>query len=211
MRTPTPFILLLVLLVSGCSTTDDDGNFSESQKEAAVTGSTRANEVTTSNSYLYARRSYAPEPVKIEPALNRIAFRSYRVPVLAREDRFQKANVMKGLISDLGLVVDGKLELSEVAEAFVRFTDRYEQALEGTVGYYEGGILSASESRTVTNSSAYESAVKQWMAVSGGGYDQASFERWARSLLQGYRLDLPISDPVTADENFRQEVENYLW
>ena len=211
MRTPTPFILLLVLLVSGCSTTDDGGNFSESRKEAAVTGSTPANSVPASNSYPYPRRSVAPEPVKIEPALNRIAFRSYRVPVLAREDRIQKANVMKSLISDLGLVVDGKFALSEVTDAFERFVDRYEMALEQTVGYYERGAASASESRTYSNSSAYESAVKLWMAVSGGDYDKASFERWARSLLEGYRLDLQISDPATADENFRQEVENYLW
>ena len=125
MRTPTPFILLLVLLVSGCSTTDDGGNSPKSRKEASLTGSADASVVPSSNSYPYARRSYAPEPVKIEPALNRIAFRSYRVPVLAREDRIQKADVMKGLITDLGLVVDGKLELSEVTQAFEQFADRY--------------------------------------------------------------------------------------
>ena len=210
MRTPTPFIMLLVLLVSGCSTTDDGGNSPKSRKEASLTGSADASVVPSSNSYPYARRSYAPEPVKIEPALNRIAFRSYRVPVLAREDRIQKANVMKGLITDLGLVVDGKLELSEVAQAFEQFADRYEQALEQTVGYYESAA-SVSGGRTVTNSGAYESAVKLWMAVSGGRYDRASFERWARSLLEGYGLDLQISEPATAGENLRQEVENYLW
>lgn len=213
MLTPIPFILLLVLLVSGCSTTDNDGNFSESQKEAAVTGSTRANDVTTSNRFFhsYPLQSVAPLPARIQPAFNRMADRTYRIPVQTGQGKIEKANVMNSLVSDLGLVVDGKLELSEVAEAFVRFADRYEQALEGTVGYYERGTASASEGRKLTNSSAYESAVKLWMAVSGGGYDQASFERWARSLLQGYRLDLQISDPVTADENFRQEVENYLW
>ena len=209
MRTPTPFILLLVLLVSGCSTTDDGGNSPKSRKEASLTDSTPANGVPASNSY--PRRSVASEPVKIEPALNRIAFRSYRVPVLAREDRIQKTNVMNSLISDLGLVVDGKLALSEVTDAFERFADRYEMALEQTVGYYERGAASASESRTDTNSSAYESAVKLWMAVSGGGYDRAGFERWAVSILEGYRLDLQISDSNTANVNLRQEVVNYLW
>jgi hypothetical protein len=118
---------------------------------------------------------------------------------------------MNSLISDLGLVVDGKLALSEVTDAFERFADRYEMALEQTVGYYERGAASASESRTDTNSSAYESAVKLWMAVSGGGYDRAGFERWAVSILEGYRLDLQISDSNTANVNLRQEVVNYLW
>jgi hypothetical protein len=210
MRTPTPFILLLVLLFSGCSTTDDGGNSPKSRKEASLTGSADASVVPTSNSYPYARRSYAPETVKIEPALDRIAFRSYRVPVLAREDRIQKANVMKSLISDLGLVVDGKLELREVAQAFDQFADRYVRALEQTVGYYESAAATPG-SQPNADSSAYESAVKLWMAVSGGRYDRASFERWARSVLEGYRLDLQISEPATAGENFRQEVENYLW
>ena len=208
MRTPTPFILLLVLLFSGCSTTDDGGNSPKSRKEASLTDSTPANGVPASNSY--PRRSVASEPVKIEPALNRIAFRSYRVPVLAREDRIQKANVMKGLITDLGLVVDGKLELSEVAQAFKQFADRYERALEQTVGYYESAAVTPG-SQPNADSSAYESAVKLWMAVSSGRYDRASFERWALSLLEGYRLDLQISEPATAGENLRQEVENYLW
>jgi len=208
MRTPTPFIMLLVLLVSGCSTTDDGGNSPKSRKEASLTDSTPANGVPASNSY--PRRSVASEPVKIEPALNRIAFRSYRVPVLAREDRIQKANVMKGLITDLGLVVDGKLELSEVAQAFEQFADRYERALEQTVGYYESAAVTPG-SQPNADSSAYESAVKLWMAVSSGRYDRASFERWALSLLEGYRLDLQISEPATAGENLRQEVENYLW
>lgn len=210
MRTLTPFILLLVLLVSGCSTTDDGGKSSESRKEAAVTGSTPANVLPATNSYPYPRRSVAPEPVKIEPALNRTAFKSYRVPVLAREDRILKAYVMKSLIGDLGLVVNGQLELSEVAQAFEQSADRYERALEQTVGYYESAAAT-SGSQSNADSSAYESAVKLWMAVSGGRYDRASFERWARSLLEGYRLDLQISEPATADENIKQEVENYLW
>ena len=211
MRTSIGFILLQVLFLGGCSTTDDGGNSTESRNEVSVTGSADAIVAPTLNSYPYARRSYAPEPVKIQPALNRIAFRSYRVPVLAREDRIQKSNVMKGLITDLGLVVDGKLELSEVADAFEQFADRYERALEQTVGYYERGAASASGGGAVADSSAYESAVKLWMAVSGGRYDRASFERWARSLLEGYRLDLQISEPATAGENLRQEVESYLW
>lgn len=210
MRTPTPFILLLVLLFSGCSTTDDGGNSPKSRKEASLTGSADASVVPTSNPYRYPRHSVAPEPVKIEPALNRIAFRSYRVPFLPREDRIQKADVMKGLITDLGRVVDGKLELSEVAQAFEQFADRYERALEQTVGYYESAAATPG-SQPNAYSSAYESAVKLWMAVSGGRYDRASFERWARSLLEGYRLDLQISEPATAGENLRQEVENYLW
>ena len=209
MRTPTSYILLLALFVSGCSTTRNDGNFTELEAYTII-ASIPANDVPTSNSYPYPRRSVAPEPVKIEPALNRMADRTYRLPVLAREDRIQKANLMKSLISDLGLVVDDKLELSEVTDAFERFADRYEMALEGTVEYYER-TGSKSGGRAVADSSAYESAVKLWMAVSGGDYDPASFERWARSLLEGYRLDLQISDPATADENFRQEVENYLW
>ena len=207
MRTPTLLILLLVLLVSGCSTTRNDANFTELEAYTII-ASTPANGVPASNSY--PRRSVAPEPVKIEPAFNRMADRTYRLPVLARENRIQKANVMNTLVSDLGLVVDGELELSEVTDAFERFADRYEMALEGTVEYYER-TGSKSGGRAVADSSAYESAVKLWMAVSGGDYDKASFERWARSLLEGYRLDLQISDSVTADENFRQEVENYLW
>ena len=210
MRTSIGFILLQVLFLGGCSTTDDGGNSTESRNEVSVTGSADAIVAPTLNSYPYARRSYAPEPVKIQPALNRIAFRSYRVPVLAREDRIQKSNVMKGLITDLGLVVDGKLELSEVADAFEQFADRYERALEQTVGYYESAAATPG-SQPNADSSAYESAVKLWMAVSGGRYDRASFERWARSLLEGYRLDLQISEPATAGENLRQEVENYLW
>ena len=213
MRTPTPLILLLVLLVSGCSTTNDGGNFSESRKEAAVTSSTSGNGIPTSNRFFhsYPLQSVAPEPVEIEPALNRMADRTYRIPVQTGQGKIEKTNLMRTLVSDLGLVLNGKLELSEVRDAFERFADRYEMALEQTVGYYERGAASAYKSRTVTNSSAYESAVKLWMAVSGGDYDKASFERWARSLLEGYRLDLQISDPATADENFRQEVENYLW
>jgi len=210
MRTSIGFILLQVLFLGGCSTTDDGGNSTESRNEASLTGSADAIVAPTLNSYPYARRSYAPEPVKIQPALNRIAFRSYRVPVLAREDRIQKSNVMKGLITDLGLVVDGKLELSEVADAFEQFADRYERALEQTVGYYERAAATPG-SQPNADSSAYESAVKLWMAVSGGRYDRASFERWARSLLEGYRLDLQISEPATAGENLRQEVESYLW
>ena len=211
MRTLTPLILLLVLFVSGCSTTDDGGNFSESRKEAAATGSTPANGVPASNSNLWPRQSVAPKTAKIQPAFKIMADRTYRVPVQTGHGKIEKTNLMRTLASDLGLVLDGKLELSEVTDAFERFTDRYEMALEQTVGYYERGAASAYKSQTVTNSSAYESAVKLWMAVSGGGYDQASFERWAHSLLEGYRLDLQISDPATADENFRQEVENYLW
>ena len=213
MRTPTPFILPLVLLVSGCSTTNDGSNFSESRKEASVTSSTSGNGIPTSNRFFhsYPLQSVAPKPAKIQPAFNIMADRTYRIPVQTGHGKIEKTNLMRTLASDLGLVLDGKLELSEVTDAFERFTDRYEMALEQTVSYYERGAVSASESRTVTNSSAYESAVKLWMAVSGGGYDQASFERWAHSLLEGYRLDLQISDPATADENFRQEVENYLW
>jgi hypothetical protein len=152
----------------------------------------------------------APKPARIQPAFNRMADRTYRIPVQTGQDTIEKANVMKTLVSDLGLVADGKLELSEVAEAFGRFAGRYEHALGQTVGYYER-VGFTSGDRPNVDSNAYESSVKLWMAVSGGPYDRASFERWALSLLEGYRLDLQISDPATAGENLRQEVENYLW
>ena len=209
MRAPTSYILLLALFVSGCSTTRDDANFTELEAYTII-ASTPANGVTASDSNSSPRHSVAPKPARIQPALNRMANIAYLVPVKMGQDKIIKANVMKALLSDLGLVVDGKLKLSEVADAFERFADPYDQALEGTVGYYER-ISATSGGRTVADSSVYESAVKLWMAVSDGDYDKASFERWARTLLEGYRLDLQISDSVTADENFRQEVENYLW
>lgn len=207
MQTTLPLILILLLFLGGCSTTDPGVRSSADQKEAPVIGSTDADRSRRQSS---SWQVVAPEPVAVKPALKEFANRSYRVPFISRNTS-QRASASIALQNDLKGVIAGEFELSEVAEAFVRFTDRYEQALEGTVGYYERGAASASGGGTVADSSAYESAVKLWMAVSGGGYDRAGFERWAVSILEGYRLDLQISDSKTANVNLRQEVENYLW
>lgn len=202
MQTTLPLILILLLFLGGCSTTEPGVRSSADQKEAPVIGSTDADRSR--------RQSSSWQVVAPEPALREFANRSYRVPFISRNTS-QRASASIALQNDLKGVFAGEFELSEVTEAFVRFTDRYERALEGTVGYYERGAASESGGGTIADSSAYESAVKLWIDVSGGGYDRAGFERWAVSILEGYRLDLQISDSKTANVNLRQEVENYLW
>ena len=208
MQTTLPLILILLLFLGGCSSTDPGVRSSVDQKEAPVIGSTDADD--DPKRQYFSGQVVFPEPIPVEPALKEFANRSYRVPFISR-NKSQRASASIALQNDLKGVIAGEFELSEVTEAFVRFTDGYERALEGTVGYYERGAASASGGGAVADSGAYESAVKLWMAVSGGGYDRAGFERWAVSILEGYRLDLQISDSKTANMNLRQEVESYLW